>query len=235
MIIIPARLASTRFPKKILADINGVPMVVATAKRVEGVDDVVVATDSDEVVSLCKRHKVKSILTSSKHTSGTDRINEAAKILGLQDNEIVINVQADEPFIETQIVQAVHTKVANEQEALMVSAYKEVEKSVADDPNLVKVVVDINGYALYFSRSKIPYDRASCKEYFGHLGIYGFICKNLHTFCSLELAPLENIEKLEQLRALYNGYKIAMIRVQSESFGIDTKEDLKEALKVFKK
>lgn len=233
MIIIPARLESTRFPRKILADINGLPMVVATAKRVETLDDVAVATDSKEVLDICQNYDIKAVLTDKNHQSGTDRINEASKILDLHEDEIVVNVQGDEPFIETDVVKAVIDKTHSDENAFMVSCYKEV--SDADDPNLVKVVVDINGYALYFSRSKIPYDRAPCESYFGHLGIYGFRRKNLEQFCSFPPAPLENIEKLEQLRALYNGKKIAMVKVKSESIGIDTKEDLENALATFKK
>ncbi len=233
MIIIPARLASTRFPKKILCDVFGVPMVIATANRVKSIDDVAIATDSKEVVSVCKKYGFESILTSKSHQSGTDRINEACEKLGLDDNEIVINVQADEPFIEPDVVQAVKKSIANDEKALMASCYKTIPKEQVDDPNLVKVIVDINGYAIYFSRSKIPYDREKCSEYFGHLGIYGFTCKSLKKFCSLPSSPLEEIEKLEQLRAVYNGEKIAMVKVKSKSFGIDTKEDLQRALSEF--
>ncbi len=233
MIIIPARLASTRFPKKILADINGIPMVVATAKRVQSVDEVVIATDSEEVVLICKKHGFKAVMTSKDHNSGTDRINEACEKLDLDDDEIVINVQADEPFIETEVVKAVKECIKNDKNALIASAYKTVDKTLVDDPNLVKVIVDKNGYAIYFSRSKIPYDRDKCDEYFGHLGIYAFTCKSLKKFCKLPPSNLENIEKLEQLRAIENGEKIAMVRVESKSFGIDTKEDLQKALKLF--
>lgn len=235
MIIIPARLQSTRFPKKILADINGLPMVIATAKRVQDVDDVAIATDDESVLALCKKHHFKGILTSDKHTSGTDRINEAAKKLHLSEDEAVVNVQADEPFIEPQIVQKVLEKVKADKEAFMVSCCKKVASIDADDPNLVKVLMDINSYAIYFSRSKIPYDREPNDTYFGHIGIYGFTCKNLDAFCNLPYAPVEHIEKLEQLRAIYSGKKIAMIPVQSESFGIDTKEDLQRALKTLNK
>lgn len=234
MIIIPARLASNRFPKKILADINGFPMVIATANRVKDVDDVAIATDSDEVIDVCKKHGFKAIMTSSNHQSGTDRINEAAKVLGLSDDEIVINVQADEPFIEPDVIKAVANAISKDKTALMASCYKKIDKSFATDPNHVKVIVDYSGYAIYFSRSKIPYDREEHNDYFGHLGIYGFTCKSLNTFCSLPPAPLENIEKLEQLRAIYNGEKIAMVKVKSQSFGIDTTEDLKRALEFFK-
>ena len=237
MIIIPARTASSRFPNKVLADINGLPMVVATAKRVESIDEVAIATDSQEVQEVCQEYGFKAVMTSDTHKSGTDRINEAAHILGIRDDEIVINVQADEPFIEPEVVKAVFNRVErakNEQEGvMMVSCYKEIEPSFANDPNHVKVIMDHKGYAIYFSRSKIPYDREEHKGYFGHLGIYGFTKKSLENFCSLDVAPLEDIEKLEQLRAIYYAKKIAMVKVESKSFGIDTKEDLLLALKMF--
>jgi 3-deoxy-manno-octulosonate cytidylyltransferase (CMP-KDO synthetase) len=237
MIIIPARTASSRFPNKVLADINGLPMVIATAKRVEDIDEVAIATDSKEVQDICQRYGFKAVMTSDAHKSGTDRINEAAHILGIRDEEIVINVQADEPFIEPEVVRAVYDRVEeakNSQEGVMiVSVYKEIDPSFANDPNHVKVILDHKGYAIYFSRSKIPYDREEHKGYFGHLGIYGFTKKSLEDFCALDTAPLEDIEKLEQLRAIYYGKKIAMVEVESKSFGIDTKEDLKLALKMF--
>jgi 3-deoxy-manno-octulosonate cytidylyltransferase (CMP-KDO synthetase) len=237
MIIIPARVASSRFPNKVLADINGLPMVIATAKRVEDIDEVAIATDSQEVLEVAEKHGFKAVMTSDTHKSGTDRINEAAQILGINDDEIVINVQADEPFIEPEVVKSVYDRVVkakNEQEGvMMVSCFKEIEPSFANDPNHVKVITDCHGYAIYFSRSKIPYDREEHHNYYGHLGIYGFTKNSLENFCKLENAPIEDIEKLEQLRAIYHGRKIAMVEVKSKSFGIDTKEDLLLALKIF--
>ncbi len=236
MIIIPARLKSSRFPQKILADILGLPMVIRTAKRVEGLDKVVIATDSQEVIDLAKKHNIMAILTSENHNSGTDRINEASNILGLHDDDIIINVQADEPFIEPEVVKAVIDRVKQSQDDFtMASAYKEINSSLADDPNHVKVVVDGNGDAIYFSRSKIPYNRDHYVDlqYLGHLGIYGFKKKSLNQFCSFSSSNLENIEKLEQLRAISCGKKISMVKVSSESFGIDTQEDLNNALLIF--
>lgn len=232
MIIIPARLESSRFPKKILADIFGKPMVIATADRVKDIDRVVIATDSDEVVELAESYGYEAVMTSKDHQSGTDRINEAAIKLGVDDEEIVINVQADEPFIEVEVVKAVYDRV-KEKDAFMVSCYKKIEASFATDPNHVKVIMDVDENAIYFSRSKIPYDREEHHGYFGHLGIYGFSKKSLSEFCSLGKSPLEDIEKLEQLRALYYGKKIAMVKVESRSFGIDTIEDLQKALEIF--
>jgi len=215
MIIIPARLGSTRFPKKVLADIGGTPMVVATANAVKSVDDVAVATDSKEVIDVCKSYNIKAVMTSSEHKSGTDRINEAAARLGLDDNEIIINVQADEPFIEPEVVEKLKKLVvatSNNNQIMICSVYKLISKEDAKDPNIVKVVTDESGFAIYFSRSMIPYARVSGFDgYKGHLGLYGFTRKSLSQFCNLPHAPLEHIEKLEQLRALSHGFKIAMI------------------------
>jgi 3-deoxy-manno-octulosonate cytidylyltransferase (CMP-KDO synthetase) len=239
MIIIPARLNSSRFENKILVDILGLPMVIKTAKRVSELDDVIIATDSKEVVELATKFGIKAIMTSTKHQSGTDRINEAASILGLDDDEIVINVQADEPFIEPEVVQAVIDEVKRLQmnDFTMVSCYKEISSEMADDPNHVKVICDDKSDAIYFSRAKIPYhrDHYNNTKYKGHLGIYGFTKKSLNDFCLLKSSILEQTEKLEQLRAISNNKKISMVQVESKSFGIDTKEDLENALAIFKK
>ena len=235
MIIIPARIGSSRFPNKVLADIGGVPMVVRTAMSVASVDDVVIATDSQEVIDIAKSHNIKAVMTQSSHQSGTDRIFEAATKLGLKEDEVVINVQGDEPFIETEVVERIHAltlKNASNEKILMNSCYKYITNPEADDPNIVKVVTDENDIALYFSRSKIPHPRdLHFDHYKGHLGIYGFTVRALKTFCELPAAPLEHIEKLEQLRALAHGYEVAMVEVETESFGIDTPEDLERALK----
>jgi 3-deoxy-manno-octulosonate cytidylyltransferase (CMP-KDO synthetase) len=234
MILIPARMASSRFPSKVLADIQGLPMVIATAKRVEEIDEVAIATDAKEVMDVAEKYGFKAVMTSDIHKSGTDRINEAAKILGVEDDEIIVNVQADEPFIEPEVVEKVFLRVKKAREEgediMMASCYKRIDPSFANDPNHVKVIMDAEGYAIYFSRSKIPYDREEHHDYFGHLGIYGFTRRSLEKFCTLGSCQLEDIEKLEQLRALYYGKKIAMVEVESRSFGIDTKEDLEKAI-----
>lgn len=235
MIIIPARIGSSRFPNKVLADIGGIPMVVRTAMAVEDIDSVVIATDSQEVIDSAKKHEIQAIMTSKSHQSGTDRIYEAVQKLGLNDDEIIINVQGDEPFIETEVVQGIYdlTKKNQADESIMMnSCYKFISNPEADDPNIVKVVTDSDDIALYFSRAKVPYPRDHhFDRYKGHLGIYGFTVKSLQKFCALGAAPLEDIEKLEQLRALHHGYRVAMIEVETESFGIDTQEDLAKAIK----
>lgn len=241
MIIIPARLNSSRFANKILVDIVGLPMVIKTAKQVSNLDKVVIATDSQEVIDLAAKHGFDAVMTSSEHQSGTDRINEAVNILDLDDDEIIINVQGDEPFIEEDVIKAVINRVQkvkdNNEEVMITSCYKEISSELADDPNHVKVVLDEHQNAIYFSRAKVPYhrDHYEAATYSGHLGIYGFTKKSLNNFCKLDSSKLENIEKLEQLRAIDNGYTVAMVKVESKSFGIDTEEDLKNALRIFKK
>ena len=230
MIIIPARLASTRMPNKILREINGVPMFVATARRVSAADEVVIAADDEGVAEIAQKFGFKAVMTSQAHQSGTDRINEAAGILGVKDSEIIINVQADEPFIEPEnIVKFREFCEKNAERAFMFSCFKFVGGELADDKNLVKVVTDDAGYALYFSRSRIPFDRTPFDAYKAHLGIYGYGAVNLKRFCSFAPSTLENTEKLEQLRALSNGEKILMLEVQSDSIGIDCEEDLQRA------
>ena len=210
-------------------------MVVRTAMAVDDIDDVTIATDAQEVIDIAKQHDIRAVLTSGEHQSGTDRIYEAAQILGLNEEEIIVNVQGDEPFIESEVVREIYLltkKNRYDPKILMNSAYKIISNPEADDPNIVKVVTDDNDIALYFSRSKIPYPRDHhFDRYKGHLGLYGFTMSSLRNFCSLHPAPLEEIEKLEQLRALYHGYEIAMAEVKTESFGIDTLEDLEKAVK----
>ena len=237
MIIIPARLASTRFPQKVLADIGGLPMVVRTAKQVEHLDRVVVAADDEKIIEICKEYGVEAMLTSTTHKSGTDRINECATILNLKDDELIINVQADEPFIEPSVVKSLILKLKalqkNKEPFIMGSCYNAINAESAEDPNLVKVVLDDEDNAIYFSRSKIPFNQGGGAKYFGHIGIYGFSKKSLNEFCNLKDAPIEDIEKLEQLRAIYHQKKITMVKVSSTGFGIDTKEDLARAVEIF--
>ncbi|MCF6309639.1 MAG: 3-deoxy-manno-octulosonate cytidylyltransferase [Sulfurimonas sp.] len=237
MIIIPARLASTRFPQKVLADIGGLPMVIRTAKRVAHLDRVVVAADDELIIATCKEYGIEAMLTSTTHKSGTDRINECASLLHVDDNELIINIQADEPFIEPEVVESLIKKLKelqNKNESfIMGSCFNAINAESAEDPNLVKVVLDNEDNAIYFSRSSIPYNQGSGAKYFGHIGIYGFSKKSLKEFCNLNDAPIEDIEKLEQLRAIYHQKKITMVKVASTGFGIDTKEDLARAIEIF--
>lgn len=234
MIIIPARLKSTRFPEKMLADVNGLPLIVRTAQNAALVDDVVVACDDELILRVCQKHHVKAILTSLYHTSGTDRCAEAYKILGLSKNEMVLNIQGDEPFLEKEVI--LKLKETLKKSDFMASLAKRISAEQAKDPNLVKVVLSSEQKAIYFSRSLMPYNRDNLVEveYLGHLGLYGFYGWSLEEFCALEKTQLEEIEKLEQLRAIYHQKSIFMDIVETKSMGIDTQEDLKEALDRFK-
>lgn len=239
MIIIPARLSSTRFPNKILADIQGEPMLIKTAKNASKIDEVCIACDDEGVLELCKRAGLRALITSKHHQSGTDRCNEVAKKLGLNSKEIIINIQADEPFLESAVIESL--KDIMQKGAWMGSCAKVISQSEIENPNLVKVVLNKQNEAIYFSRASIPFWRdkesKSPPIYYGHLGVYGYSAESLAEFCALpnelDSSPLEHIEKLEQLRAIYYGKRIQMAIVQSQSIGIDTKEDLQRALERF--
>lgn len=239
MIIIPARLASTRFENKILCDIDGLPMFVKTAQNAALCDEVVVACDDESVMKIAQNHGIKAVMTDENHQSGSDRINEACKLLALKDDEIVVNVQADEPFFERENLLNFlqFSKKVIKDGAFMTSCYKLIDFSMANDPNIVKVVLDSAFNALYFSRSIVPYARDEKerleRQYFGHIGIYGFSAATLRQFCALKDHALENTEKLEQLRALSASKKIAMLQIATNSLGIDTKEDYLKASKLY--
>jgi len=237
MIIIPARLNSSRLPNKVLAKIGNTPMVILTTQAVRDIDKVVIATDSNEVLDIAKSYGIEAIITSNTHKSGTDRVFEAASKLGLSNDDIILNIQADEPFIEKEVVQKLFDltkEYQKDDDVLMTTCYKIIDSSSANDPNIVKVVTNLKNEAIYFSRSKIPFNRDN-KEitYKGHLGLYGYTYKKLKIYCNLKEGMLEDIEKLEQLRVIDNGYKIAIAEVKTNSFGIDTKEDLQKALKKY--
>ncbi|ARR00619.1 3-deoxy-manno-octulosonate cytidylyltransferase [Campylobacter porcelli] len=235
MIIIPARLASTRFANKILADIGGIPMFIKTAKLASKCDEVAIACDDENIAQIATKFGIKAIMTSKEHNSGTDRINEAAKKLNLNSDDIVINLQADEPFFEEKnlIKFKDFTTQRIKDGAFMTSCLKFTSYEEAKNPNLVKVITDKDDYAIYFSRSLIPYPRSRCDLYKAHIGIYGYSVDTLARFCSLTTKELENIEKLEQLRALSSGKNIAMLEINSSSIGIDTIEDLQAAANKF--
>ena len=233
-VIIPARLASTRLPNKPLADIGGLPMVVRVAQqaRLSQAAQVVVAADDASIVQACAAHGVQAILTRVDHLSGSDRLAEAVAALGLADETIVVNVQGDEPLIEPALINAVAHTLAEAPEAAMASAACAITRSEElHNPNAVKVVLAKNGHALYFSRSLLPYPReaaiAAAHPALRHIGIYAYRAGFIQRFTQLEAAPLERIESLEQLRALWHGYAIAMhISASEPAAGVDTPEDL---------
>lgn len=245
-VLIPARMASTRLPNKPLADIAGVPMVVRVAQRVMSLTQsqeavrVVVATDSPEIVAACQAHAVDAILTRADHPSGSDRLAEACGLLGLADDEIVVNVQGDEPLMAPTLVTAVAALLQNTPQAHMSTAAHTID-TVADfhNPNFVKVVLDAQNMGLYFSRSPIPYPRDNPAELpsplpLRHIGIYGYRVGFLRQFPQLAQAPLEVTEALEQLRALWHGYRIVVhVTEHAPGAGVDTPEDLARVRQVF--
>ena len=244
VIIIPARLDSSRLPKKVLLDLKGktvIQRVYEQCLKVKNVHGVYIATDSVEIKEVCETFTNNVIITKSIHKSGTDRIGEAVSAL---DCDIVINVQGDEPFIEPSLIEALVNSFSNS-EISMSSAMSKIN-NVKDlqNTNVVKVVTDLHNNALFFSRSFIPFPR-DVKEisianeviekshFFRHIGIYGYRKDFLLHFVNLEQSYLEKVEKLEQLRALENGFKIKMIEANSSLIGIDTQEDYEEALKKY--
>ena len=245
-VLIPARLASTRLPHKPLADIGGIPMVVRVAQRVlslttaNGKVRVVVAADSPAIILACQQHGIEAVLTRTDHPSGSDRLAEACHVLGLAENEIVINVQGDEPLIDPALVGNVAQLLADRPQASMSTAAHVID-NLADfsNPNVVKVVLDAQGMALYFSRATIPFcrdqpDRLPSPAPLRHIGIYGYRVGFLRQFPKLPQAPLEITEALEQLRALWHGHRIAVhVAEQAPGPGVDTPEDLERVRRLF--
>ncbi len=238
--LIPARLASTRLPGKPLADIHGAPMVVRVAQRAaaSGASRVVVAADDARIVAACGEHGIEALLTATAHTTGTDRLAEASELLGLGEDAIVVNVQGDEPLIAPAVIKDVAALLARSDDcAMATAAHALTEAEEFFNPNVVKVVTDAAGRALYFSRAPLPWartafaaDRISLPAGLNalrHVGLYAYRMAFLRRFPSLPRAPLEEIEALEQLRALWHGERIAVLRLeQTLPPGVDTAEDL---------
>jgi 3-deoxy-manno-octulosonate cytidylyltransferase (CMP-KDO synthetase) len=241
-VLIPARLASTRLPNKPLADIAGVPMVVRVAQRVAGAGarQVVVAADSPLIVLACEAYGIEAVLTRTDHASGSDRLAEACALLGLSQDDIVVNVQGDEPLIDPELVSAVANLLQKTPAAAISTAAHAIE-TVADfhNPNIVKVVCDAAGLAHYFSRSPIPYprdtpDQLPSPKPLRHIGIYGYRVGFLQQFPTLAQAPTELAESLEQLRAMWHGHRIAVhITTHAPGPGVDTPEDLARVRHLF--
>ena len=244
VIVIPARLDSSRLPKKVLLDLKGktvIQRVYEQCLKVSNIDAVYIATDSLEIKDICDTFTSNVMLTKSTHQSGTDRIGEAVAFI---DCDIVINVQGDEPFIEPTLIEELVNSFENS-EISMASAMSRIN-DVKDlqNSNVVKVTVDDQKNALYFSRSLIPFPR-DFKEllsfdkvlekhvFYRHIGIYGYRKDFLVSYVNMKQSYLEKVEKLEQLRALENGFKIKMIEAKSSLIGIDTQEDYEEALKKY--
>ncbi|HEY2560361.1 MAG TPA: 3-deoxy-manno-octulosonate cytidylyltransferase [Caldimonas sp.] len=241
VVLIPARLASSRLPRKALADIGGVPMIVHVARRAAAskASRVVVAADDDEIVAACGAHGIAALLTSKDHASGSDRIAEASATLGLADDELVVNVQGDEPLIEPALIDACAELLAERDDCVMsTAAHAIVDRADFENPNIVKVVVDALGRALYFSRAPIPWPREAATSQLRsmptaplrHVGLYAYRAGFLRRFPRLSASPLEEIERLEQLRVLWHGERIAVhISALAPGVGVDTADDLEQA------
>ncbi len=239
-VLIPARLASTRLPKKPLADIAGLPMIVRVAQRaaLSGAARVVVACDSAQIASACAAHGISAVLTEPDHPSGSDRLAQACSLLGLRDDEVVVNVQGDEPLIDPALIDAVAQVLSLQPQASMGTAAHAISDAAdLNNPNVVKVVLDAASNALYFSRSLIPYNRdnhADAPQPLRHVGIYSYRVGFLKQFPKLPQAPIEVSESLEQLRALWHGHRIAVhIAASAPGPGVDTPQDLERVRAVF--
>ncbi|RMB57621.1 3-deoxy-manno-octulosonate cytidylyltransferase [Dokdonia sinensis] len=244
-IVIPARLNSSRLPNKILLDLKGksvVQRVYEQCLKVRGVNTIIIAVDDDKVLSHCKQFMESVMMTSKSHQSGTDRIAEVARQM---ETDFIVNVQGDEPFIDPNLIEDI---IAGYQKGIAVVSgmFRIKEVSELLNPNAVKVVIDKNNEALYFSRAPIPYYRDEMIAWqaedklpeevnvYRHLGIYGYDKEALIRFSSLPQTTLEIAEKLEQLRFLENGDRIKMVETDKATVGIDTEEDYKAALALLK-
>jgi len=229
-VLIPARYASTRFPGKPLAEIAGKPMVVHVCERAvkSGAAAVHVATDDARIAQAVRDHGHQAIMTRAEHASGTERLAEAARKLRLKDSTIVVNVQGDEPLIAPKLIKEVARALEKKREASVSTACHAIhDENALSNANVVKVVLDAEGYALYFSRSRIPYPRDGAALCYRHAGIYGYRVAFLKKYSRLKPSPLEKTEALEQLRVLWHGHRIAVAVSETEiPPGVDTPQDL---------
>ena len=232
--VIPARFASTRFPAKVLASINGAPMIQHVwqrARQCRQLDDVLIACDHADVLKAAQGFGAKAAMTDPNHPSGSDRIAEAVKNL---DADIIVNIQSDEPFIDPATVDSLALLLKNDSQCQMGTVVKEItdDQDLAN-ANVVKCVLDAAGYALYFSRAPIPYNRNAAKpaglKLYKHLGLYAYRKEFLLKYTSWPKSILESTEQLEQLRALEHGVRIKTVETKAESVAVDTPDDLKKA------
>jgi len=234
--VIPARFASTRLPGKPLALIAGKPMiqhVYTKACQAKLPEEVIVATDDQKVADVVKSFGGEVIMTSSEHPSGTDRLAEVA--LNYPDVDVIVNVQGDEPMITPQVIDALAEAFIKDEKLTMATLKTLMDPEEYDNPNVVKVVTDLHDYALYFSRSLLHYPRKKTEDFkaYKHIGIYAYRRDFLLQYAALEPTCLEQIESLEQLRVLENGFKIKVLNTDFHGIGIDTQEDLEAVNKIF--
>lgn len=230
--VIPARLESQRLPRKMLREIGGRPLTVWVYEAVRKsplLEDVIIATDSEEILEACRKHSCNARMTSIKHRSGTERVHEISQTV---QADVYINVQGDEPMIRAAHIEALVNLMNRPEVRVGTLKTPAVHEDIAN-PNAVKVVTDLSGRALYFSRSGVPYDRdGSHPKYFKHLGIYAYRKAELDQFVRLAESSLERAERLEQLRFLDNGIPIYVAETPYDSIGVDTEEDLGRVLKL---
>ncbi len=230
LIVVPARYNSTRFPGKLLAPLDGKPVilwVLENLRKSKKADYLIVATDDERIYNLVRKSGFRAAMTSPNHRSGTDRVAEVAEYF---QTLFVVNVQGDEPFIRAEIVDRIFEELEADPSTDIVTPITPISEREAQDPNVVKVVVDRKGFALYFSRSPIPYNRTGKARYFKHIGVYGYRLTALFSFVNLPPSSLEEAEGLEQLRALENGMRIKTVLVEDyRGISIDTPEDLRRA------
>lgn len=241
-IIIPARYASTRLPGKPLLDIAGLPMIarVVDCARASGAERIVVATDDERIRAAVVAHGADAVMTQVNHVSGTDRLAEAITLLDLEDDEIVVNLQGDEPLMPPRLIRDVADLLAAHPTAVMATACHAIsQREEFLNPNVVKVVTDRNGYALYFSRAPIPWPRDAMGSHapikaFRHIGLYAYRAGFVARYAAWPACPLETTEALEQLRVLWHGEKIAVLEAeQAPAAGVDTPADLERVRKYF--
>jgi 3-deoxy-manno-octulosonate cytidylyltransferase (CMP-KDO synthetase) len=228
-VIIPARYASSRFPGKPLADLAGKPMVVHVCERAarSGAASVHVATDDERIAAAVRAHGYRALMTRAEHASGTERLSEAVALLGVADDAVVVNVQGDEPLIAPQVIAHVAGVLAAGQASVSTACHPIHDPAAFANPNVVKVVMDAAGHALYFSRAQIPYPRQPGATCYRHAGIYAYRAGFLRRYAQLAPSPLESAEALEQLRVLWHGYRIAVAVSETEiAPGVDSPQDL---------
>ena len=233
--LIPARLESTRLSRKLLRELNGIPLIVRTAQNIidfKIFDEVHVITDSTEIKNILDKYSISNFLSEKDHQTGTDRVAEYANNF---DCDIIINVQGDEPFIKKQNLQIILSEFENDHNKIIdvISLKKRIDKQIdVDNHNNVKVVTDANDFANFFSRSPIPHNRSnSFNQYYKHIGIYAFRKKALMEFPKMFISEIEKAEKIEALRFIYNDKKIKLLEIHNNIISIDTEEDFIEAEK----
>jgi len=233
--VIPARLASTRLPRKMLREIAGKPLIGAVYEAVRSsplLAEVLVATDSEEIMRLCREQGWKAQMTSPAHRSGTERVHEVS---GREAADVYINIQGDEPMVRAEHI-ATLLRVMDQSEAQVGTLMTPAAEVDIPNPNAVKVVTDLAGRALYFSRATIPFDRDTARpRYFKHLGLYAYRKSALDRFVKLPESSLEKSERLEQLRFLENGIPIFVGETPHDSVGVDTEEDLQRVIEILGK